>query len=50
MLFDLPAILSRYPFAQYSPGSLPFVLLLAILYGTSVFLFLRPSRSASPKD
>ena len=50
MLFDLPAFLSRYPFAQYSPGSLPFVLLLAILYGTSVFLFLRPSRSASPKD
>jgi hypothetical protein len=50
MLFDLPAFLSRYPFVQYAPGNLPFLLLLAILYGTSVFLFLRPSSSASPKD
>jgi len=44
MLLNLAGFLTRYPFSQASVGQMPFIALLAVLYGTNIALFLRKNK------
>lgn len=46
MLLNLAGFLTRYPFSQASIGQMPFIALLAVLYGTNIALFLRKNKRA----
>lgn len=49
LLLNLPGFITRYPFSQSSPGKLPFVIILAVLYGINTFITLRHTKRIQGK-
>lgn len=49
LLLNLPGFITRFPFELSGPGKIPFLLLLAILYGTNTAMVLRRPKAPLAK-